>query len=177
MKKLLLTITLTLLSLTSLYAQTPEPIEITHTLMTIDDNQTINIAETETGLDFQEFQGKAVLLTLFGHHCAPCIREIPEFIELTNKYQDNLSIIAIESQNSPREKVEAFKKEHKINYNVIAGIEYRGFIEYIAQRAGYSEGIPLPLLVAIDKYGVVQDVKTGQLSHDELESLVKELNQ
>lgn len=176
MKTLLLTITLTFLSLSTLYAQTPESIQITHTLTTIDDNKTININETKEGLNFQEFQGKAVLLTLFGHRCPPCIREIPEFIALTKKYKDSLSIVAVESQNSPVNEVKAFKKEYGMNYNVVAGIDHKEFIDYIAERAGYSGSIPLPLLIAIDKHGVVQYLHAGELSQDELESLVKELN-
>lgn len=175
MKKVLITLTVTLLSLTTLYAETPMPIT-TYTLTTTD-NKTLNITETQEGLEFQEFKGKAVLLAFFGHRCPPCIREIPEFIKLTKKHQDDLEIVAIESQNSSVDNVIAFKKEHKMNYTVVAGVKYRDFITKIAGRAGYPEGIPLPLLIAIDKEGEVQDVQAGQLSEQELESLVKELNE
>lgn len=177
MKRVLLTLTLTLLSLTTIYAEAPMPIA-TYTFTTTDDNKTLNITETQEGLEFQEFKGKAVLLALFGHRCPPCIREIPEFIELTKKHKNDLEIVAIESQNSPVDEVIALKKEYKMNYNVIAGVNYNDFITRIAGRAGYPKGkIPLPLLIAIDKEGEVQYVQAGQLSQNELESLVKELNE
>lgn len=173
MRKLILTLALTLLSFTTLYADAPQML---YTLTTTDGND-INISHTEKGLDFQNFKGKAVLLTLFGHRCPPCIREIPELIELTKKHKDDLAIVAIESQNYPADEVKAFKKRHKMNYNVVAGINHNDFISYIAERAGYTRGIPLPLVIAVDKYGEVQAVQAGQLSKDELEFLVKELNE
>jgi thiol-disulfide isomerase/thioredoxin len=174
MKKIIFTFALTLItSLSTLYAEETSP---TFSLTTID-NKTINITETKEGLDFKEFKGKAVLIALFGHRCPPCIKEIPEFIKLTNNHKDDLAIVALESQNYPSDNVKSFADEHKMNYNVIAGINHGDFISYIAKRAGYTNGIPLPLLISIDKYGEVQGVQAGQLREDELEFLVKDLNE
>ena len=64
-----------------------------------------------------------------------------------------------------------------MNYNVIAGINHNDFITYLSGRAGYTSGIPLPLLIAIDKHGEVQNVHAGELTLDELEILVKDLNE
>jgi len=174
MKKLIFTFALTLI--TSLSTLNAEEIAPTFTLTTID-NKTINITETKEGLDFKEFKGKAVLIALFGHRCPPCLKEIPEFIKLTNKHKEDLAIVALEAQNYPSDAVKKFSTEHEMNYNVIAGINHNGFISYIAQRAGYNNGIPLPLLISIDKYGEVQGVQAGQLREDELEFLVKDLNE
>jgi thiol-disulfide isomerase/thioredoxin len=145
--------------------------------LTTTDNKTINITETKEGLDFKEFKGKAIFVVLFGHRCPPCLKEIPEFIKLTNKHKDDLAIVAIEAQNYPSDAVKSFAEEHEMNYNVIAGINHGEFISYIAKRAGYNNGIPLPLLISIDKYGEVQGVQAGQLREDELEFLVKDLNE
>ena len=141
------------------------------------ENKSIHITETKKGLDLKEFKGKAVLIALFGHHCPPCIREIPEFVKLTNNHKNDLAIVAIEAQNYPSDAVKAFAKKHKMNYNVVAGIEYGDFISYVAEKAGYTKGIPLPLLISIDKYGEVQGVQAGRLRGDELEFLVKDLNE
>jgi len=172
MKKILLTLTIIFISLTSsIYAEdTPS-----FTLTTIDDKN-ITVTETKEGLTFHEFKGKAVLLTLFGHRCPPCLKEIPEFIELTNKHKDDLEIVALEAQLYPTEKVKEFVDEHKINYNVIAGIDHGDFVNYIAQRAGYTRGVPLPLLIAINKNGEVESVQAGLIREDELELLIKDLN-
>ena len=169
MKKLLLILTVILS--TYLYA-TDVP---TFTLTTTDDKN-ITVTETKDGLEFKEFKGKAVLLALFGHRCPPCIKEIPEFIKLTETQSDKVEIIAIEAQNYPLEDVKTFVKEHKMNYNVVAGADYNNFISYIANRAGYARGIPLPLLIAINVDGEVESVKAGLVHEDELEILIKDLN-
>ncbi len=168
MKKLLLIITLLL---TTTYADEP----ISFNLTTINDKN-LTVSETKDGLDFHEFKGKAILLTLFGHRCPPCLKEIPELIELTNEHKNDLEIIAIEAQLYPKESVKEFVAQHKMNYNVIAGYDHNDFITYIANRAGYSNGIPLPLLIAINKDGEVESVQAGLLGKSELEQLIKDLN-
>jgi len=172
MKKLLLTLAITFISFTTLISADDS---ISFTLTTTNDTN-ITVSETKDGLDFHEFKGKAVLLALFGHRCPPCLKEIPEFIALTNKHKDDLEIIALEAQLYPTDKVKEFVEEHKMNYNVVAGIEHDDFISYIAQRAGYTRGIPLPLLIAINKDGEVETVQAGLVHEDELELLVKDLN-
>lgn len=160
------------LAFSAISADTP----LVYHIKTID-NETITVTDTKKGLDFKEFKGKAVILTLFGHRCPPCIAEIPSLITLTDKYPNNLAIVAIESQNYPEDKVKEFQKKYKMNYNIVAGINANDFINYIAERAGYTSGIPLPLLIAIDKNGEVQNVHAGKLTLDELELLVKDLNE
>jgi len=174
MRKIFFAFALTLITtLSTLHAEETTP---TFSLTTIE-NKTINITETKKGFDFKEFEGKAVLIALFGHRCPPCIKEIPEFIKLTNNHKDDLAIVAIEAQSYPSDAVKEFADEHKMNYSVVAGINHPDFISYLVKRAGYSETIPLPLLISIDKYGEVQGVQAGQLREDELEFLVKDLNE
>jgi thiol-disulfide isomerase/thioredoxin len=174
MKKLLLTLTVIFTTFIPAFALP------SFTLNTID-NKPINvselaISETESGLKFHEFKDKAVLLTLFGHRCPPCIKEIPEFIKLTNNHKNDLEIVAIESQLYPLDKLKQFVSDYEINYNVVTGTEHGDFIDYIARMAGYGKGIPLPLLIAINKDGEVEHVQAGLIRGDELEMLVKELN-
>ncbi len=172
MKKLFSIITLILITFTAtISAQEP----ITFTLTTVDDKN-LTVSETKEGLDFHEFKGKAILLTLFGHRCPPCLKEIPELIELTNEHKNNLEIVAIEAQLYPKESLKEFVAEHKMNYNVIAGFDNDDFVAYLANRAGYTKGIPLPLLIAINKNGEVESVQAGLVGKSELEQLVKDLN-
>ena len=175
MKKLILALALTFISTTTqITATEASPLSFT---LTTTDAQSINIVDTKEGLEFTEFKGKAVLLTLFGHRCPPCIREIPAFIALTKNHPNDLAIVAIEAQNYAEPDVKNFQAKHAMNYHVVAGINHNNFISYISNRAGYSTGIPLPLLIAIDKHGEVQNVHAGELTLDELEFLVKDLNE
>ncbi len=172
MKKLFSIITLILITFTT-YINAQEPISFT--LTTINDKN-LTVSETKDGLNFHEFKGKAVLLTLFGHRCPPCLKEIPELIELTNEHKDDLEIVAIEAQLYPKDSVKEFVAQHKMNYNVIAGYDHNDFVAYIANRAGYTNGIPLPLLIAINKDGEVESVQAGLIGKSELEQLIKDLN-
>jgi len=176
MNKILLTLFLTLATFLHAADETPS-----FKLTTVNDknitvNQ-LNLSETETGLEFEEFKGKPVLLALWGHRCPPCLKEIPEFIKLTEKHKDDLEIVAIEAQLYPTDLVKNFAIEHGMNYNVVAGIEHNDFVNYIATMAGYTEGIPLPLLIAINKDGEVEQVHAGLVREDELEMLIKDLNE
>jgi thiol-disulfide isomerase/thioredoxin len=174
MNKFIVTLSL-LATLTLLQAEEKIPPK-TFTLTTTTE-QNITIIETKEGFDFPEYKGKAVFIALFGHRCPPCLKEIPEFIELTNKHKDDLAIIAIEVQNYPADAVKEFSKEHQMNYNVIAGINHRDFISYLADRAGLPNGIRLPFLVAINKDGEVEGTQEGRLRQDELEFIVQDLNE
>jgi len=176
MNKILLTLFLTLSTFLHAVEDTPS-----FSLTTVNDKNItvtqLNISETETGLEFKEFKGKAVLLALWGHRCPPCLKEIPEFIKITDKHKDDLAIVAIEAQLHPTDKVKEFVKEHEMNYNVVAGIDHNDFVSYIATMAGYTEGVPLPLLIAINKNGEVEQVHAGLIREDELEMLIKDLNE
>jgi len=172
MKKILLSILLILGSTFAFADVLPETETQTFTL-TDTDGQQIHISHTEGGLNFQEHQGKAIFLVLFGHMCPPCNAEIPEFIELTKKYKDTLAVVAIEAQRYSMENLRDFKAKKNINYSLIPGKDNDEFIGYIAQRARWSGQIPF--LIALDKNGDVQDMESGFASKEKLEGLILKL--
>jgi len=174
MNKIILTLTL-LATLNLLQAKEPIAPQ-TFTLVTTDE-QNISIIETQEGFDFPQFKGKAIFIALFGHRCPPCLKEIPEFIELTNKHKDDLAIVAIEVQGYPADKVKEFAEMHKMNYNVVPGVNHRDFVSYLADRAGLPNGVRLPFLIAINKDGEVEGTQEGKLSQDELDFIVEDLNE
>jgi len=126
MNKLIISFFITLMALTtSIYAEN----NVTSFTLTTVEDKNITVTETKNGLEFHEFKGKAVLLALFGHRCPPCLKEIPHFVNLTNKHKDDLEIVAIEAQLYPKDKVKKFVADHNMNYNVIAGDDHNDFIE------------------------------------------------
>ena len=171
MKKIILSILLTL-GLTLASADVL-PVETETFTLTDTDGQQLHVSHTEGGLNFQEHQGKAIFLVLFGHMCPPCNAEIPEFIELTEKYKDKLAIIGLEAQRYSMENLKIFKANKKINYSLIPGKDNDDFVGYIAQRAGWNGQIPF--LIALDKYGEVQDMLPGFISKEKLEGLIVKL--
>jgi thiol-disulfide isomerase/thioredoxin len=137
------------------------------------EGETINIVETETGLIFDKYSGKAIFLVMFGHNCPPCKAEIPEFIELVEKYKEKFRIVAIEAQRYNTKQLKNFKEENKINYDLVVGKEHENFIGYIAEKAKWKGEIPF--LVALDKNGEVGFVQRGFIPRNTLEGLIEKL--
>jgi len=174
MKKVLLSILLTL-GVTLAFADILPETETQVFTLTDTDGQQIHISPTDGGLNFKEYQGKAVFLVLFGNMCPPCNKEIPEFIKVTEKYKDKLAIVAIEAQRYSMENLRAFKTRKNINYSLVPGKDNDLFVGYIAQRAHWSGQIPF--LISFDKNGDVQDMRSGFVSNDKLEKLILTLTQ
>jgi thiol-disulfide isomerase/thioredoxin len=67
------------------------------------------------------WRGKVVLLNFWATWCPPCRDEIPEMIELQNRFQDKLEIIGISMDDSPADEVKQFADDLKIDYPIVMG--------------------------------------------------------
>ena len=117
-----------------------------------------------------EWDGKVIAINFWATWCPPCIKEIPEFVELQHKYQSQgLQFIGIALQRP--EEVLDFMKEKGMNYPVLAGE-----MEVIEISELYGNNIgALPYTVIIDRAGLIQYVKRGPLSMDGAESIISKL--
>lgn len=80
---------------------------------------------TLTGMDGKEFRlsnqiGKVVVLNFWATWCGPCIKELPDFIELQKELagQDVL-FVGISVEQERWEMIRPFAKEHGINYKLL----------------------------------------------------------
>lgn len=67
------------------------------------------------------WHGKVVLLNFWATWCPPCRDEIPEMIELQNRFGDKLEIIGISMDDSPADEVKQFADSLKIDYPIVMG--------------------------------------------------------
>ena len=146
--------------------------EALFTLETLE-GKTLHIDEKEAGLKIHEFKDKVVFLLFFGHQCPPCLAEIPSLVALTKEAHKDLEIIALEVQGLEDESLKNFAKNKNINYNLVSGNKNQDLIGYVAQKAGWSGGIPF--LLAMDKNGTVQVVHTGGLAKAQFDNIYNEL--
>src|SRR5579864_220710 len=77
-----------------------------------------------TGLDgkpvtLADSKGKVILLNFWATWCGPCRAEVPDLVELQNKYKDKLQIIGlVTDDDDDPEAVQKFVKEFEINYPI-----------------------------------------------------------
>jgi len=117
-----------------------------------------------------EWDGQVIAINFWATWCAPCLKEIPEFVHLQEKYSgQGLQFIGIALQKP--EEVLGFIEETGMNYPVMAG---EMEVVDLARLYGNELGA-LPYTVIIDKEGVVAFVKLGQLSGEEAEKVITRL--
>ena len=76
-----------------------------------------------------DYKNKVVLLNFWATWCGPCRAEIPDLVQLQNKYKDQLQVIGLVVDDEDQEAIKTFVGEHGINYPVaIATNELR--LEY-----------------------------------------------
>ncbi len=117
-----------------------------------------------------EWDGKVLALNFWATWCPPCLKEVPEFVALQEKYRaQGLQFIGIALQKP--EEVREFVAQHKVNYPILAGeLE----VVELAQLYGNNLGA-LPYTVIIDRNGLITHVKAGVLPTEEAENIIREL--
>lgn len=112
-----------------------------------------------------EFQGKVLLVDLWGTWCPPCTTEIPVLIDLQNRLGGRgLVIVAIAFEDEDEEealrrgRLRAFVEEHGINYLVLDG-RSPGDPDEALPGLRNVRGLPVEILVGRD--GRLVDVRNG----------------
>ena len=114
-----------------------------------------------------EWDGKVIALNFWATWCPPCIREVPEFVVLQARYQEQgLQFIGIALQQP--DEVRDFVAEHKVNYPILTGE-----LEVIELAQAYGNNIgALPYTVIINRAGEIAHVKPGLLPTEEAERVI-----
>jgi len=111
------------------------------------------------------FQGKVLLVDLWGTWCPPCVDEIPTLVDLQERLGERgLIVVAIafededEDGGSRREMLRAFVEQHRINYLVLDGQAPQDADEALPDLKNVR-GFPVEILIGRD--GRPVDVRNG----------------
>jgi thiol-disulfide isomerase/thioredoxin len=98
-----------------------------------------------TPVRLSKFEGKPLIINLWGTWCAPCRLEMPQLNELAAKYGDRVTIVGISVDDGP-EDIRAFVKEFGVTYPILAGLDHADSLEAL----GYYGGVPMSIFVRAD---------------------------
>ena len=117
-----------------------------------------------------EWSGKILILNFWASWCPPCLKEIPAFIRLQEKYAGRaVQIVGIALQRA--EEIRDFVIAKGINYPVLVGEEE---VIRVAEQYGNQMGT-LPYTVVIDREQRIAFIKRGPLTEDEADNVINSL--
>lgn len=118
-------------------------------------------------IKLSEYRGKVVILDFWATWCGPCRIEIPEFVEMQNRYgNQGLAVIGV-SMDDGLDPVISFYKEFRMNYPVVMGNDRLG------EMYGGILGLPTTFLIGRD--GRIYAKHVGATSISVFEEEVKQL--
>ena len=117
-----------------------------------------------------EWSGKVLVLNFWASWCPPCLKEIPAFIRLQEKYAGRgIQFVGIALQTA--EEIRDFVIAKGINYPVLAGEEE---VIRVAEDYGNQSGT-LPYTVFIDRDQRIAFIKHGPISEVEAEKVISSM--
>ena len=116
-----------------------------------------------------EWAGKIIVVNFWASWCPPCVREIPGFIRLQEKYEQQVQFVGIAlDQTAP---VKHFANRMAMNYPVLLA-EREG--SDLSKKYGNQRG-GLPFTAVVNQNGVVVTQHLGELAESSLETLIQQL--
>lgn len=116
-----------------------------------------------------KYRGKVLIVNFWAPWCAPCRREVPDFVSLQQKYSGSVQFVGI-ALDDP-EPVTAFSKQYGMNYPLYlagnAGVA-------MMLREGDTRGV-VPFTLVLDAEGNKIASTTGQVDRDRLDALLAQL--
>lgn len=105
----------------------------------------------------EEWRGKVVVINFWATWCPPCLKEMPAFVRLQDRYgARGLQFVGIALDS--REEVAKFVEQHGIDFPILVGEED---VAAYMQRLGNTIGA-LPFTVVVDRDGAIRHTHQGE---------------
>ena len=110
------------------------------------------------------WRGHIVLLNFWATWCAPCLEEMPRFVQWQNQYRaQGLQVVGVSMDDAPSDAVKLSQKL-SLNYPVVMGDERIGEL--------YGGVLGLPVTFLIDRKGIIRAQFKGQTDPQKIEAQV-----
>jgi len=132
-------------------------------------------------LTLSELRGKVVLLNFWATWCPPCRAELPQLVQMQEKYRGQGLVVLGVSFDDTEAKAEKFAKDKQINYPVARitpefNQSYGAFLglsDSILVRPDGMINATLPSMIVIDRAGRISFLHIGSIEIPELEKEVQ----
>ena len=114
------------------------------------------------------FPGKVLLINFWATWCAPCMAEMPHFVELQSQYKDDLQILGV-SVDDNAEDMKPFAEKLKINYPLLVGLNRTDVEE------AYGPFLGIPQTFVISRDGKICYKHAGIAPKQKFEAEIKSL--
>ncbi len=116
------------------------------------------------------WDGKVLVINFWASWCAPCLEEIPAFVDLQRTYEEQgLQFVGIAVEDI--QPVKEFLDIIPINYPILV---HPSKTIPVAEDYGNEYGI-LPYTVIVDRDGIIAHTQLGAISFEDTEALIKKL--
>jgi thiol-disulfide isomerase/thioredoxin len=134
---------------------------------------TLIIAERGNGFTFPQYQGKIVLLQVFGKDCPHCFDEMPTITRLQRTYAQRLQVVALHADEPmSRREAKMLIQKFQMHYPIVDRDEARDILLFIQNTYEWRGTLPYTLII---KNGVTEFSYVGEVSPQELEGDLRTL--
>ncbi|MGB5867205.1 MAG: TlpA disulfide reductase family protein [Arcobacteraceae bacterium] len=147
------------------YRETAKKI-VSYTLTTTK-GEKIDLELTDGVLSSKQFKNKMVLVNFWAPWCKPCVKEMPSFVDLQEKYKDDFVIlgVAYDTKTTP-ENLAIFMEKFKMNFPVTVGEEN------FRLARDFDDVKMIPESFFYSKEGLFIKKFVGEISHKVLEEYI-----
>lgn len=122
-----------------------------------------------TTLDGRRFdlaaeRGKWVIINYWATWCGPCIEEMPALSDFAAS-RDDVTVIGLDYEDQPRERIEAFLQKHPVHYAI-------AMVDPVNPPTGLAEPQVLPTTFLVAPDGQLAKTFVGPLDMQKLTELV-----
>ena len=149
-------------------AATPQGEAVNSTTITSTAGEVIKVNKTANGFVFEGYEGKIVLLEVYGDTCPDCMAAIPIYNRLQANYPNDVVIIALESYGT-------LNNAGLQQYITIPKANTGNMFSFIRDLTGYNlEAVPYLMILSRDG-GIVYDSILAGFPENEINNFIQQL--